>query len=94
MANYATFNGRNFKKLVKRLPDEEGIFFIIGIKEGKRIPVSMCKVRCKKFERRKASLRNRFSKPVMFSGEKVERKDYLEGMIKENGFEKILIEWE
>ncbi len=94
MASKAIFNGKNFEKLVKMLPDEEGILFIVGIKEGKRIPVSMCKVKCKRLERRNASLRKKFSKPVIFSGQKIERKDYLEGIIKENGFEKILIEWE
>lgn len=94
MANKAIFNGKDFEKLVKKLPDEEGVYFILGLKEGKRIPVSMCKVKNRKFERRKASLRKRFSKPVMFGGERLERKDYLEGMMNENDFDKILIEWE
>lgn len=94
MTNKAIFNGKNFESLIKKLPDEDGVYFILGIKEGKRIPVSMCRVKSKRFERRKDGLRKRFSKPVVFNGLKVDRKNHLEKMMVQNGFDKILVEWE
>lgn len=94
MTNKAIFKGKNFETLVKKISIGEGVYFILGIKDEKRIPVSMCKVKNSRVERRRDGLRKRFSMPVGVNGIDVDRETYLVNLMAENDFDEILVEWE
>jgi len=86
------FNGKNFESIIKKFPRGEGEFFIVGLKGKERAPLSMCRIRNKRFEERKECMRKKFLNDLMMEGEKVERKEYLERMMEKFGFDKILVE--
>lgn len=94
MTNKAIFKGKNFETVVKKISIGEGVYFILGIKDEKRIPVSMCKVKNNRMERRRESLRKRFILPVVINGLDVDRETYLVDLMAKNSFDEILIEWE
>ena len=94
MTNKAIYKGKDFETLVKKISIGEGVYFILGMKDGKRIPVSMCKVKNSRVERRRETLRKRFSMPVVIDGFDVDREKYLEDLMVKNGYDEILIEWE
>lgn len=86
------FNGQNFEKITKKLPQTPGRLFIVGVKKENRIPVSMFYVSGSKFERRE-TIKSRFLKKLKNKNE-VSREDYLNNLIAENNFDKIILEWE
>lgn len=90
--NKVVFNGKNFEKMIKKIPGIEGSLFIVGLKGEKRIPLSMFNVRCKRFER-KENIKSKFLKKVN-DRNGMDRKDHLEKMLIENGWDKIVVEWE
>ena len=94
MTNKAIFKGKNFETVVKKISIGEGVYFILGMKDGRRNPLSMCKVKNNRMERRRESLRKRFSMPVVINGLDVDRETYLVNLMAKNSFDEILIEWE
>jgi hypothetical protein len=87
--NEAYFNGKNFDQVLKKLPWSRGDFYLVGVKDNVRKPISM--------RRASKNLREKFLMGVnkIEKGEEknMEREAFLKMKMKEENFDKIIIEW-
>ena len=87
--NEVHFNGKNFEQVLKKLPWSRGDFYLVGVKNNVRKPISM--------RRASKNLRERFLTGVnkIENGEVklIEREAFLKMKMKEENFDQIIIEW-
>lgn len=85
--NAVVFTGKNYERVIKKMPELNGVYFIVGMKGEDRKPLTMSRVR-------KYGIKKKFEKGVVMGLHKVDRKSHLEQLLAENGFDKIIVEWE